>query len=217
MALNQSYDKIPVDRREFLIKPLREYFQTEDITMDIIREGMTLPSPDLASMNLDLHGRRVVSLVDNYEQFILFWRDYFVKSMSPQHLPNAWAVDHRVNRTFGKKSKVRTKLQSRRSTMISRACMFPPSSHIYLNQFANTVDEYGKVIVEHIISKYYGVEAVLVEGEGEGEDRGYSYVYRDSISKAEFETEEQAVKSYDDNARKKYRSSALTNFPPFPI
>jgi hypothetical protein len=76
----------------------------------------------LASVNLNLPIRkRPSSLISSFHLTCLTWI-FFCR----------WAVNHKVNRTFGTKSK-----------------------------FLNSVDERGNIIYEHVISKYYGVEAVL--------------------------------------------------------
>ena len=40
------------------------------------------------------HGKLVVDQIRNFNEFIRRWRLYFIKSMDPQYLPDAWKVDN---------------------------------------------------------------------------------------------------------------------------
>lgn len=44
----------------------------------------------------NLHGEKVVALFnkdDDFQNFINFWREHFVKSMQPKYLPDSWFID----------------------------------------------------------------------------------------------------------------------------
>ena len=59
----------------------------------------------------NLHGKVIIEKMGGEEaipEFIKMWRQHFLDSMKPKHLPNNWSVGHSIERSFGKKSKFHT-------------------------------------------------------------------------------------------------------------
>ena len=81
-------DKLPDDRREFLIGQLSSHYDGE-ITFDVIKKisSMVLSDDDNFS-------KRVADTLENDEdkvfQFYVLWREHFIETMKPQHLPYGW-------------------------------------------------------------------------------------------------------------------------------
>ncbi len=81
---------------------------TKDLLIKIVRFDIKkLNAKDKKS----LHGRLVIDKVDNYEEFIKSWREYFIKIMEPKFLPDSWNVNHQFHRTFGEYSKFTKELR----------------------------------------------------------------------------------------------------------
>ena len=55
-----------------------------------------------------MHGKRVIELLDDQEGFIKEWRLFFLDSMNPLFLPQAWNVNHQIYRSFGEQSKFKS-------------------------------------------------------------------------------------------------------------
>jgi len=53
----------------------------------------------------NFHGKMIVDKIDDFQSFIRSWRNYFIESLQPKFLPDAWNVDHQFYRTFGEHSK----------------------------------------------------------------------------------------------------------------
>ena len=53
----------------------------------------------------NFHGKLVVDKIEDYQEFIRSWRNYFIEFLKPKYLPDAWNVDHQFYRTFGEYSK----------------------------------------------------------------------------------------------------------------
>eukprot|EP00826_Nyctotherus_ovalis_P016659 TRINITY_DN14833_c0_g3_i3.p1 TRINITY_DN14833_c0_g3~~TRINITY_DN14833_c0_g3_i3.p1 ORF type:complete len:731 (+),score=136.37 TRINITY_DN14833_c0_g3_i3:3-2195(+) len=51
------------------------------------------------------HGEKVVKKLSSIEDFIKMWRRKLLDNMQPKFMPKGWSIDHKVERTFGKKSK----------------------------------------------------------------------------------------------------------------
>lgn len=81
-------EKIPLPRREELLARIKKYFGKDDITEEDMRavvdsDGRYVP-----------FGKVVVESLDSIENFIKEWREHFVETMQPRHLPAYWRIDH---------------------------------------------------------------------------------------------------------------------------
>lgn len=52
----------------------------------------------------NFHGKLIVDMVGDLEDFIRHWRSFFMQSLNPQYLPEEWNVNHEFHRTFGVQS-----------------------------------------------------------------------------------------------------------------
>lgn len=94
-ALDRNSNTIPDYRREELRNILKEYFATDDLTVELIKKAANL---DIAVVNdsYEPHGLRVYKY---YEQiglihFEKLWRQNFLGTMKPQFMPSGWSVTH---------------------------------------------------------------------------------------------------------------------------
>jgi hypothetical protein len=89
-TLIKSGDKIPDERKNVLLKKVRDYFKDEDIWWD-----------DLPDLFVDINykvessspAKTIVEAVPDLFEFIVGWRKHFVDTMKPQHLSDKWIAD----------------------------------------------------------------------------------------------------------------------------
>ncbi len=101
------------------MEPIEDYAWAADVDSvneDVLAraEGMNPPEEEK-----NLHGRKVIQQVTDVEEFIKMWRRAFLEHMQPEHMPQGWSVDHRVDRTFGKFSSFHNNSHPNNSTLVS--------------------------------------------------------------------------------------------------
>jgi len=99
-ALKCKREKIPEERLKELEDILKEHYEVDELTEDII--------DDAANCNFNEeneefvpHGRKVVAHYlknGGLLQLEVLWRQHFLDKMKPQHLPPLWSVDHQEER-----------------------------------------------------------------------------------------------------------------------
>jgi len=52
------------------------------------------------------HGKLIVDKISDLNEFIRGWRLFFIESMDPQYLPEAWKVDHQHYLNYGEHTKI---------------------------------------------------------------------------------------------------------------
>merc|ERR1712029_604425 len=99
-ALLNAGDKIPEERRQELEKRLKDYYKVEHVTQEVMEKGANLESMILNEDYVP-HGLKVVEHFMRGEGLIALevkWRNHFLETMKPQHLPPNWSVDHQKQR-----------------------------------------------------------------------------------------------------------------------
>lgn len=89
-ALLKEFHKLPDPRKEELKNIIRNYLQKEDFTeSELKRLSFLKPEDHKNYVNFSKH---VANNVKNYDEFAKEWRDHFIETMKPQHMPAAWKI-----------------------------------------------------------------------------------------------------------------------------
>uniref|UniRef100_A0A8C0X3C0 Exonuclease 3'-5' domain-containing protein 2 n=1 Tax=Castor canadensis TaxID=51338 RepID=A0A8C0X3C0_CASCN len=91
-------ESLPVHRKEELLQALREFYSTDSITDELLQEAASLETR-ISNENYIPHGLKVVQRhtqrgLRSLMQLESRWRQHFLDSMQPKHLPQQWSVDH---------------------------------------------------------------------------------------------------------------------------
>ncbi|XP_038621612.1 exonuclease 3'-5' domain-containing protein 2 isoform X2 [Tachyglossus aculeatus] len=101
-------DGLPARRREELLQGLRAFFDMDVVTDDMLREAAGLETR-IYNESYVPHGLKVVQChakggLRSLMQLEARWRQHFLDSMQPKHLPQQWSIDHnhhKLLRKFG--------------------------------------------------------------------------------------------------------------------
>jgi hypothetical protein len=88
---------IPEIRRRQLLQTLADHYGIEEVTADIIVEASQIDTRISFENGGICHSKKVVESVleeDKLFEFQREWRQHFLDSMKPQHLPKLWSVAH---------------------------------------------------------------------------------------------------------------------------
>ncbi len=97
--LSSNAEKIPAERKDVLINAVKEYYQVEEVSEDILRAGRELilmeRGPDFRE-----HGDVVMSSMSLEEmvEFAREWRRNFLEHAKPKFLSPTWKVENDVIR-----------------------------------------------------------------------------------------------------------------------
>ncbi|KFP31064.1 Exonuclease 3'-5' domain-containing protein 2 [Colius striatus] len=91
-------DSLPELRRAELLQSIKDFFNTEAITPEMLQEAAGLETR-IYNESYTPHGLKVVQCfakggLRSLMQLERRWRQHFLDSMQPKHLPEQWAVDH---------------------------------------------------------------------------------------------------------------------------
>jgi len=112
-ALLNGGDKIPQARRIELCKVLQDYYGVDQVTQEVMTKGANLESVIL-NENYVPHGLKVVQHFMREDGLLALevkWRNHFLETMKPQHLPPHWSVDHQKQRLDIKANEARIDLK----------------------------------------------------------------------------------------------------------
>ncbi|KAM9092287.1 exonuclease 3'-5' domain-containing protein 2 isoform 2-T5 [Megaptera novaeangliae] len=89
---------LPAHRKEELLQALREFYRTDTVTEEMLQEAAGLETR-ISNENYIPHGLKVVQRhtqggLRSLMQLESRWRQHFLDSMQPKHLPQQWSVDH---------------------------------------------------------------------------------------------------------------------------
>ncbi|XP_013822706.1 PREDICTED: exonuclease 3'-5' domain-containing protein 2 isoform X1 [Capra hircus] len=111
-------ESLPAHRKEELLQALREFYRTDTVTEEMLQEAASLetrrkssgqhrtvcgfasfPVSRISNENYVPHGLKVVQRhtqggLRSLMQLESRWRQHFLDSMQPRHLPQQWSVDH---------------------------------------------------------------------------------------------------------------------------
>ncbi|KYO21691.1 exonuclease 3'-5' domain-containing protein 2 isoform X2 [Alligator mississippiensis] len=89
---------LPDSRREELLQGIKDFFDRETITPEMLQEAAELETR-IYNENYIPHGLKVVQCfakggLSSLMQLERRWRQHFLDTMQPKHLPVRWSVDH---------------------------------------------------------------------------------------------------------------------------
>ncbi len=96
-ALTLNKDKMPASRITALEKIIKEYYEVEVVSLEILEMARNL---EINVPNADYvpHGLKVVRYFEKQPGGLLalerLWREHFLHKMQPRHLPALWSVEH---------------------------------------------------------------------------------------------------------------------------
>ncbi|XP_064316112.1 exonuclease 3'-5' domain-containing protein 2 isoform X2 [Phalacrocorax carbo] len=91
-------DSLPDPRRAELLQSIKDFFNTEAVTPEMLQEAAGLETRIFNESYIP-HGLKVVQCfakggLRSLMQLERRWRQHFLDSMQPKHLPEQWSVDH---------------------------------------------------------------------------------------------------------------------------
>ncbi|NXT54540.1 EXD2 protein, partial [Pluvianellus socialis] len=91
-------DSLPDPRRAELLQSIKDFFSTEAVTPQMLQEAAGLETR-ICNESYMPHGLKVVQCfakggLRSLMQLERRWRQHFLDSMQPKHLPEQWSVDH---------------------------------------------------------------------------------------------------------------------------
>ncbi|XP_049754212.1 exonuclease 3'-5' domain-containing protein 2 isoform X2 [Elephas maximus indicus] len=91
-------ESLPAHRKEELLQALREFYNTDTVTDEMLQEAASLETR-ISNENYVPHGLKVVQChsqggLRSLMQLESRWRQHFLDTMQPRHLPQQWSVDH---------------------------------------------------------------------------------------------------------------------------
>ncbi|XP_036592815.1 exonuclease 3'-5' domain-containing protein 2 isoform X2 [Trichosurus vulpecula] len=91
-------ENLPAYRKEELLQGIKEFFNTETVTELMLQEAASLETR-IANESYVPHGLKVVQChakggLCSLMQLESRWRQHFLDSMKPRHLPQQWSVNH---------------------------------------------------------------------------------------------------------------------------
>ncbi|NXU52900.1 EXD2 protein, partial [Turnix velox] len=91
-------NSLPDPRRAELLQSIKDFFNTEAITPEMLQEAAGLETR-ICNESYIPHGLKVVQCfakggLRSLMQLERRWRQHFLDSMQPKHLPEQWSVDH---------------------------------------------------------------------------------------------------------------------------
>lgn len=101
-ALAKHGDTIPAERKEYMLKVIREEFPNIDPTPEKLKELGSLRRNRRIMDGEDYYkrctksplGEAVMAKIDDVDAFMREWRQHFVDTMQPQFLPTGWEVNY---------------------------------------------------------------------------------------------------------------------------
>ncbi|XP_030415569.1 exonuclease 3'-5' domain-containing protein 2 [Gopherus evgoodei] len=91
-------DSLPDIRREELLQGIKDFFNTETITSEMLQEAAGLETR-ICNESYMPHGLKVVQCfakggLRSLMELERRWRQHFLDTMQPKHLPERWSVNH---------------------------------------------------------------------------------------------------------------------------
>lgn len=99
---------LPKQRKEELLAGIKEFYNTQEVTTELLQEAAALETR-ICNESYVPHGLKVVQVCAEGALPALMelekrWRQHFLDTMQPKHLPQQWSVDHnhqKLMRKFG--------------------------------------------------------------------------------------------------------------------
>lgn len=93
-------DKLPKEREQELIQILKDYYNMEELTPELIKDASIMEVLK-ENVNFKSHGEVVIKQVTEQKKLLEFekmWRVHFLETLNPQFLPKLWSVEHRFDK-----------------------------------------------------------------------------------------------------------------------
>lgn len=98
-ALKNHWEKIPVERRNFLLREISEKLGKKIESLDDIDDS-TIKIDNVHQFGeYETHGDGIVRNLKDLNEFIVMWRKHFISTMNPQFLPKYWSIEHGKDQT----------------------------------------------------------------------------------------------------------------------
>ena len=100
-ALMHAGEKLPEPRKNELTQIVKDFTSDELIDDTTLRSLSEIGTTKDNECYLGPHGERVVQKLietDTVKEFVKMWREHFLKTMKPKHLPKLWSVDHNLTK-----------------------------------------------------------------------------------------------------------------------
>ncbi|XP_026694356.2 exonuclease 3'-5' domain-containing protein 2-like isoform X1 [Ciona intestinalis] len=104
-ALDNARDRIPEPRKGELEKVLMDYYEVTSLSKELIKEASILETRYHNEAYIP-HGFKVIDTIQSENSlhglidFEKRWREHFLATMNPQHLPHLWSVEHNHDRVI---------------------------------------------------------------------------------------------------------------------
>ncbi|XP_053553965.1 exonuclease 3'-5' domain-containing protein 2 [Bombina bombina] len=97
---------LPEQRRAELLQDIKDFYSTENVTPETLQEAANLESRVLNETYIP-HGLKIVQSFAKGGLLSLMelerrWRQHFLDTMQPKHLPQRWSVDHNRSKLLRK-------------------------------------------------------------------------------------------------------------------
>jgi exonuclease 3'-5' domain-containing protein 2 len=92
VSLLMGGDKIPDDRKERLLKAVREHLKKEEITEDDLKQLIKMKCNDRRLTSSYAVMQKVIA-EKSIEDFVVEWRKHFMETMKPQFMPEYWEIE----------------------------------------------------------------------------------------------------------------------------
>merc|ERR1719354_851292 len=123
-ALKYNIDKIPHERKQQLVDSILNYYKENVLDQRLLDRACSIDKNELKAKQVFVsHAEQVVNILkkDNVAQniydFQKLWREHFLESMQPKHMPSNWSVDYKhlaSTRSEVKKRKLKPRTMSAR-------------------------------------------------------------------------------------------------------
>ncbi|NXS54840.1 EXD2 protein, partial [Brachypteracias leptosomus] len=99
-------ESLPEPRRAQLLQSIQDFFHTQTVTPEMLQEAAGLETR-ICNESYTPHGLKVVQScagggLRSLMQLERRWRQHFLDSMQPKHLPEQWSVDHNHSKLIRK-------------------------------------------------------------------------------------------------------------------
>ncbi|CAL4182676.1 unnamed protein product, partial [Meganyctiphanes norvegica] len=94
-TLLKSGSKLPSEKVAELEQLLKDYYQCDTVTSDLIQKASNLEIK-IPNENYEPHGLKVYKAYEKIgiTKFERRWREYFLSSMNPNFMPEHWSINH---------------------------------------------------------------------------------------------------------------------------
>jgi protein-arginine kinase activator protein McsA len=96
-SLIEHGDKIPEGRKQVMMLLLESELGHRPTLEEIKEYAKKKPKPSNSGHSF---GAQVVARISDFDEFARFWRQHFLDTMKPQHMPDYWRVDRKFNEDY---------------------------------------------------------------------------------------------------------------------